>query len=79
MPAILARLEVNEEEEFSYFSTDPQRSEAKYVLRNSHLIMLAVLNRINEHFKLGIDQELFALGYDFEASWPPLDEAEIPE
>jgi hypothetical protein len=69
MPAIFERL-VEGDEGHVYLSIEPQREDAKNALERSHLIMLNVLNRQNEHFKLGIDEELWERAKDLEESWP---------
>lgn len=72
MPAILGRLKLEEEKGFSYFSNESQGAEVRKVLIRSHLIMLTILNRQNEHFKLQLDEELWERANDFDGAWPEL-------
>lgn len=69
MGAIFSRLKVEEEFDFTYFSTGPQREEARRVVRDSHLIMLNVLHRQNEHFQLDMEDEMMERAKDLDESW----------
>lgn len=71
MGAIFTRLRVVEELDFTYFSSGPQREVARKMVRDSHLIMLNVLHRQNEHFQLAMDDELMERAKDFDDSWIP--------
>ena len=77
MPAIFEGLKIEGEEGHVYLSIDPQREEAKNALQRSHLIMLNVLNRQNEHFDLGIDEELWERAKDLDESWPDLNKDDL--
>jgi hypothetical protein len=69
VPAIFERLRPLEKEFGAYFSGDPQRDEAVRVLRNAHLIMLMVLDSQNEHFNLGLEDELWERAADLDSCW----------
>ncbi|MFY9619460.1 MAG: DUF5677 domain-containing protein [Pyrinomonadaceae bacterium] len=67
--AVYSRLKVHEQLDATYFSTEPQRDEAIRVARNSHLLMLSVLQRQDEHFALGMENELMERAKDFDSAW----------
>jgi len=67
--AIFSRLKVQGQIDATYFSTEPQREEASRVVRNSHLLMLSVLQRQDEHFALDMEDELMERAKDFDESW----------
>ena len=75
VPAIFERLKPHGEHD-TYFYNKPQRDEATRVLRDAHLLMLAVLHRQNDHFSLGLDDELWERAADFNLSWGSDDEVD---
>lgn len=52
MGSIFSRLKVQEELDFSYFSTAPKRKEAKDAILHAHLIVLSVLNCQLQYFTI---------------------------
>lgn len=69
MGAIFSRLKIQEELDFAYFSTEPTRNEASKVARNSHLLMLNVLHRQNQHFDLDMEDEIMERARELNESW----------
>lgn len=67
--AVYSRLKVHEQLDATYFSTEPQRDEAMRVARDSHLLMLSVLQRQDEHFALEMEDELIERAKDFDPAW----------
>lgn len=74
MGAIFSRLKPMGESD-TVFSSEPKREEAKSVVRNAHLIMLTVLSRQLQHFKLDLEDEAMERAKELDECWLKDEEA----
>jgi hypothetical protein len=66
--ALTARMKMTEEGGI-FFDGEAQQNYVKEALVGIHHLMLYVLDTQNEHFRLGLDDEIQALAEDFNACW----------
>lgn len=75
--SLMARMKITEDDVL-FFDGEAQRNYVKEALIGIHHLILYVLDTQNEHFKLGLDDEIRARSEDFNACWGmPQEEAEI--
>lgn len=75
--SLMARMKITGDDVL-FFDGEAQRNHVKEALIGIHHLMLYVLDTQNEHFKVGLDDEIRASSEDFNACWgQPQEEAEI--
>lgn len=66
--SIMSRMRVTEDGSF-FFDGEAQRNYVKEALVGAHHLMLYVIDTQNDHFKLGLDEEIRERSRDFNACW----------
>jgi hypothetical protein len=69
MPAVSGRMKLGKKSKKREITDENQRNIASDVLKLTHIITLLILETQNEHFKLGLDEELDMRAQELESIW----------